>query len=208
MPRSPKPKTPKDHAAKAVDPAAICSPLEVFKSLSAKKQDDLVSDIIMTRAQRGDVMAARYLRNHPRLRVMAFWVHGFRLNEDEEKERGGRLQCVQMDFSIGLCRADDPSEWESEFLHFDVQIDADENNRIRWRNWGQLCDSGPHDKLLPVFLGDWIKQPRQLKPQKPGARSMMIDKNTEMKLGRFIDRLQRWKYWENDADQATASGGR
>lgn len=200
MPHSSKPETSEGQTAQAVDPAAICSPLEVFKSLSAKKQDELVADIIMSRAIRGDVMAARYLKNHPRLRVMVFWVRGYRPDEEDEKDYGGRSQSVQMDFSIGLCRADDPSEWESEFLHFDVQIDADENNRIQWKNWGQLSDSGTHDKLLSVFLGDWIKQPRHLKPQKHGADTYLVNKDTEMKLQRFIERLQRWKHWENGKD--------
>lgn len=198
MPHSPKSKTTKGQTAEAVAPAAICSPLEVFKSLSAKKQDELVSEIIMSRAIRGDVAAARYLKNHPRLRVMVFWVRGYRLDEEEEKDYGGRSQSVQMDFSIGLCRADDPSEWEHEFLHFHVQIDADKDNRISWKDWGNLSDSGPPDKLLSVFLGEWIKQPKLLKPQKHSADTYLIEKDTEMKLDRFVERLQRWKHWERE----------
>jgi hypothetical protein len=170
--------------------------LDVFKALSAKDQDDLTSHLIMQRAQKGDVAAALYLRDHPRLRVMVFYVRGYRLDQQEELENGGRLQCVQMDFSIGLRRMDD-TDWEDDFLYFDVQIDAEADNNVKWKNWGQLYSQSPHDKLLPIFLGDWIKKPRQLKSQRPGCDKYLIENDTEMSLPRFVARLKTWKHWAN-----------
>jgi len=174
-------------------PTAVCSPVEVFKSLSAKKQDELVSDIIMNRAIRGDASAARYLRDHKRLEVVAFWADINGADPDNTGTKGP--QSVALNFSIGLVRDDSVHEWESNFLHFDVWANADENRVVRWKDWG---DDRGELKVLPIFLGEWIKKPIQLKLQADDKIANLLSSKvsgTTMKLPAFIKRLKGWNQW-------------
>lgn len=169
-------------------------PLKVFKNLPIEKQDEIVSDLIMLRVRCGDETAAHYLRDHPRLRVIVSQVNMCRLGK-LEAQRFGYQQRVSLDFWIGLNYPKIEQEWDTKYLNFDLDIVADKQNCIQWQGRSAMCPT-PFEKLLPVFLGDWITRPRKLNILKPGAVKRMISKDTEMKLGEFSERLQHWKHWE------------